>query len=72
MPGWMVVDLVALPPRQGSWSVHSSNTSGLPHTLADGDELAGRLAGRRPAVFLYVLASTEEVERLLNGLARED
>ena len=52
--------------------MHSSNTSGLPHTLADGDELAGRLAGRRPAVFLYVLASTEEVERLLNGLARED
>lgn len=32
--------------------MHSSNTSGLPHALVDGDELAGRLAGRRPAVFL--------------------
>jgi trehalose-phosphatase len=32
--------------------VHSSNTSGLPHALADGGELAGRLAGKRPAVFL--------------------
>ena len=32
--------------------MHSSNISGLPHALADGDELAGRLAGRRPAVFL--------------------
>jgi trehalose 6-phosphate phosphatase len=32
--------------------VHSSNTSGLPHALEDGGELAGRMAGRRPAVFL--------------------
>ena len=32
--------------------MNSSNTSGLPHALADGGELAGRMAGRRPAVFL--------------------
>lgn len=32
--------------------MHSSNISSLPHALADGEEVAGRLAGRRPAVFL--------------------
>ena len=32
--------------------MHSSNTSDLPHALVDGDELAGRLADRRLAVFL--------------------
>jgi trehalose 6-phosphate phosphatase len=34
---------------------------------ADDSELAGRSTAAN-----YVLASTEEVERLLNGLARED
>ena len=32
--------------------MHSSNIGGLPHALADGEDVAGRLAGRRPAVFL--------------------
>ena len=30
----------------------SRNIGDLPHTLEDGDELARRLDGRRPAVFL--------------------
>lgn len=32
--------------------VHGSNMGRLPHALADGDELAKRMAGKRPAVFL--------------------
>ena len=32
--------------------MNGSNISGLPHALADGEEVARRLDGRRPAVFL--------------------
>ena len=67
--------------------MHSSNTSGLPHALADGGELAA-LATRGIGIFVgdaddpevagrstaadYVIASPQEVERFLGGLARED
>lgn len=33
-------------------NAHRSSIGRLPHALADGDQLAARLAGRRPAVLL--------------------
>jgi hypothetical protein len=46
IPGWVCSTYRSLV------YAHGSNIGLLPHALADGDRRAGRLAGRRPAVFL--------------------
>jgi Trehalose-phosphatase len=49
-----LADLHLAGPRvpRGPMNAHGSSIGRLPHALADGDQLAARLAGRRPAVFL--------------------